>query len=64
VPAGWQVNLDPAELTLAPGEQVEATAEVIAPDGFSGRQAFNVNALENAALRGGVTLYAEGTADG
>jgi hypothetical protein len=64
VPAGWQVNLEPAEVTLAPGEQIDATAEVIAPDGFRGRQAINVNALENAVLRGGVTLYAEGSGDG
>jgi hypothetical protein len=64
VPQGWTVNVDPVEITLAPDEEVQATVEVIAPNGFSGRQAFNVSARENAELRGGVTLYAEGDADG
>lgn len=65
VPAGWQVNLDPQDVTLAPGQEVEANVEVIAPDGFEGRQVFNVNARDDhALLHGGVTLYAEGSADG
>jgi len=31
---------------------------VTAPDGFVGRQAINVNALDGATLVGGVTVYA------
>jgi hypothetical protein len=38
------------------------TVEVKAPDGFEGRQAFNVNALAGDELVGGVTLIAEGRA--
>lgn len=62
VPPGWQVVIDPAELTLAGQEEREVAVDVTAPDGFSGRQAFNVNVFEAALLVGGVTLYVEGTA--
>jgi hypothetical protein len=36
------------------------TVIVTAPDGFEGRLTVNVNAFEGDALRGGVTLTAEG----
>jgi len=62
VAKGWTVGLDVQELTLAPGEQVELGVEVLAPEGFEGRQAFNLNAFANDILVGGVTLIAEGKA--
>lgn len=62
VPPGWTVALDSEELALSPGEQVDVNVEVIAPDGFEGRQTFNVNAFAGETLVGGVTLVAEGKA--
>jgi hypothetical protein len=60
VPKGWEVRIDPAELRLSPGEEQRVNVDVTAPEGFSGRQALNVNAFEGAALYGGVTLFVEG----
>lgn len=65
VPEGWRVDLGRGQepLQLAPGETVELTVTVEAPDGFSGRQAFNLNGFAGPTLLGGVTLVAEGNAD-
>lgn len=63
VPDRWQVRVQPEGVALEPGEQADLTVEVVAPDGFKGRQAFNVNAFDRKVLTGGVTLYAEGSAD-
>jgi hypothetical protein len=60
VPEGWTVSISPTEMLLAPGEQLEVTVEITAPDGFSGRQALNVNARIGGGLLGGVTLYVDG----
>jgi hypothetical protein len=58
VPAGWRVEMPGGqELTLAPGEERDITVKITATDGFHGTQAINVNALDGAALVGGVTLY-------
>lgn len=62
VPDGWQLAVEPAELTLSPDEQVDVTVVVTAPVGFEGRQAFNLNAVAAEKLIGGVTLIAEGKA--
>jgi hypothetical protein len=62
LPEGWSVTVEPQGLALAPGERAEVEVEVTAPDGFSGRQAFNLNALADDALVGGVTLVVEGEA--
>jgi hypothetical protein len=59
VPADWRVVVQPAELRLDPGEQGNVTVDVTAPDGFSGRQAININAFDGAHLAGGVTVYVE-----
>lgn len=64
VPEGWGIELAPERLVLAPGEQVDVRVNLSAPEGFRGRQAINVNAFDHAVLTGGVTLYAEGDADG
>jgi hypothetical protein len=62
VPEGWTVTVDPVELMLSPGEGSEVQVGVTAPDGFRGRQAFNLSALAGEELVGGVTLIAEGEA--
>lgn len=59
-PADWTIKLLPEELALDAGEQQQATVDVIAPDGFLGRQAINVNAFVGERLIGGVTLYVDG----
>ena len=60
IPRGWSIRMDPSELQLRPGEEQTITVDVDAPDGFRGRQCFNVNAIyENDRLAGGVTLYVE-----
>jgi hypothetical protein len=57
LPEGWRVAIAPDKFELAPGEERSVTVDITAPDGFSGQQAINVNALEGANLIGGVTLY-------
>lgn len=56
---GWRVTVDRPQLELGPGESVEVSVELVAPDGFTGTQAFNLNAFDTTGrLFGGVTLYA------
>jgi hypothetical protein len=60
IPEGWSVDIAPQEARLRPGEMVDVTVIVTAPDGFTGRRTFNVSAFEGDVLRGGVTLTAQG----
>jgi hypothetical protein len=60
VPDGWTVAVEPTTLTLSPDERADVEVHVTAPDGFEGRQAFNLSALAGDELVGGVTLVAEG----
>lgn len=62
VSEGWTVAVQPEHVTLAAGEQTEVSVAVTAPDGFEGRQTFNLNALAGEQLAGGVTLTVEGKA--
>jgi len=62
LPAGWQIDITPAEAPLEPDEERTVTVVTNAPDGFVGRKAINVNAFAGETLIGGVTLYAEGAA--
>lgn len=62
VPAGWSVDFGRREHVLAPGEQVDVDVDVVAPEGFEGRQSFNLHAFAGEVLVGGVTLIAEGKA--
>jgi hypothetical protein len=60
IPRGWSIRMDPSELLLQPGEEQTITVDVDAPDGFRGRQSFNVNAFDDHnRLAGGVTLNVE-----
>lgn len=55
---GWDVQIDPSELNLAPGAEQTVKVTVEPPAGFSGTEAINVNALDDLdRLVGGVTLY-------
>jgi hypothetical protein len=60
VPEGWQVEITPSELALEPQQEHMVSVTVTAPDGFTGRQPFNVNAFDGVELLGGVTVYVEG----
>ena len=62
LPEGWAAAIEPKELVMAPGERAEVQVSVTAPDGFAGRQGFNLNAFAGKQLAGGVTLIAEGRA--
>jgi hypothetical protein len=66
LPEGWTLETsEPTDqLVLDSGETRELTVTLVAPEGFKGRQAVNVNALAGSVLVGGVTLIAEGDADG
>ena len=60
LPPGWTILFQPGDVVdLGPGGEQLITVKVTAPDGFSGRQAINVNAFDGDDLVGGVTLYAE-----
>ena len=60
VPEGWQVEITPSELPLEPQQEQLVSVTITAPDGFTGRQPFNVNAFDGTHLLGGVTLYVDG----
>jgi hypothetical protein len=58
IPAGWDVQISPAALDLAPGAEQTVTVSVEPPAGFHGSEAINVNAIDDRdRLVGGVTLY-------
>jgi hypothetical protein len=60
VPLGWRVEILPTEIIdLGPLEERIVTVKISKPDGFNGRKAFNINAVEGNDLNGGVTLYVE-----
>ncbi len=60
VPETWRVAVEPAEVSLRPGETRNVVVDVTAPDGFRGRQNININAFAAGELTGGVTLTVEG----
>ena len=49
--------IDPAEVTLGPGDQRDIMVEITAPDGFVGMHAFNITAFVGTSAAGGVTLH-------
>ena len=57
VPNGFNVTLEPNELTLKPGAERDIQATITVPDGFNGRRGFNLDAFAGGNLYGGVTLY-------
>jgi hypothetical protein len=59
VPQGWDVELQPSQPVLGPGEEIDVQLVVTPPGGWTGRQAINVNAFDDVAAVGGVTLFVE-----
>jgi hypothetical protein len=66
LPKGWTIDVSEPldEIVLDSGETRDLMVTLVAPEGFKGRQAVNINALAGTTLIGGVTLIAEGEADG
>jgi hypothetical protein len=61
LPAGWTVDIAPKDPVLAAGAEIEETAIVTPPAGWTGKQPINVNAFrEDDVLAGGVTLVVVG----
>lgn len=60
IPPGWQVSITPNPIALEPGQEQEVAVEITTPQGFHGRQALNINALDGNTLIGGVTVFMEG----
>lgn len=56
IPAGWSVEIHPAEFDLGPGATQTVSVSIAPPDNFRGERSFNVNALYGTLLLGGVTL--------
>ncbi len=56
IPQGWDVNIEPVELLLNPGQQQTVKVSITPPVGFEGEKSFNINAMHGNALIGGVTL--------
>lgn len=56
IPAGWSVDIRPAQFALAPGDVQEVAVTITPPDDFRGERSFNINAMHGTGLLGGVTL--------
>jgi hypothetical protein len=56
IPHDWEVQINPEEMLLEPGQQQTVKVIIAPPEGFQGERSFNVNAMHASALVGGVTL--------
>lgn len=56
IPAGWAVDIQPAEFELGPGAAQHVKVSITPPNDFGGDRPFNINAMYGAVLLGGVTL--------
>lgn len=56
VPAGWTVAISPETPTLDPGASVPVGVVITPPNGFKGREDFNIDAFDQNGPAGGVTL--------
>ena len=59
VPEGWDVQLNPESVTLAPNAEASVDVACTPPAGFVGEQRFNVNAVGDGIPIGGVTLIVQ-----
>jgi hypothetical protein len=58
VPPGWSVEFAPPMADLLPGEEVDVTVTITPPAQFTGRKAFNINAImAHGVHAGGVSVY-------
>lgn len=60
VPPGWSVTITPDTPSLAPGQAIPIAVVITPPDGFVGREAFNIDAFDERGPAGGVTLTVVG----
>jgi len=56
IPPGWNVLINPREITLDPGAEVSIDVTVTPPDDFHGSKNFNFAAWAEGATAGGVTV--------
>lgn len=57
VPPGWTVTFNPDQPLLQPDQTVDIQVTIQPPAGFTGQQAFNINAVSSSGrYAGGVTL--------
>lgn len=56
IPAGWHVDIEPAQFVLAPGDEINVRVAIEPPADFRGERLFNINATFGGGLLGGVTL--------
>jgi hypothetical protein len=59
VPAGWDVQVNPKSVSLAPNAGVDVELVATPPAGFAGEQRFNVNAIADGIPIGGVSLIVQ-----
>ena len=59
VPAGWDVQLNPQSVSLAPNAEIDVEAVATPPAGFAGQQRLNVNAVADGIPIGGVSLIVQ-----
>ncbi len=67
IPDGWTIDVGEFDkateaIVLEPGESRDVSVTITAPDGFTGRRAFNLAGITGSGLLGGVTLVV--TSDG
>jgi hypothetical protein len=56
VPAGWTVEITPANPSLTANEEIDVAVRITPPTGFAGAVPFNVNAVHDGGYAGGVSL--------
>jgi hypothetical protein len=56
LPAGWSVQLSPAEPVLDPDEEITINGVIDPPDSFHGTLPVNIHAFSGAGLAGGMTI--------
>jgi len=59
VPPGWDVQLNPQSVSLAPNAEIDVELVATPPAGFAGEQRFNVNAVADGIPIGGVSLIVQ-----
>jgi hypothetical protein len=56
IPAGWSVDISPAQFVLGANQVQNVTVAITPPDDFQGERSFNINVMHGIGLLGGVTL--------
>jgi len=61
VPPGWNVEIVPPDVSLAPDDETDIEVRITPPGGFAGEKRFNVNARYGEHYAGGVSLIVSTT---